>query len=196
MCLAYGLVFAAANVDSICDFHPRFYLCQQHGWPLTYMIRDSRVPGPFSIYYGSWPFDSPPLRLFRPVSLWLDVLCGVVLIALAATIPVYWLRARGRPVRFSLGSLSGSGGDSCLRHGANDLFDAGDRKVGHPRKRLRHLSAFPLVCLYRPRLLGAYRSALDRCPLCPRTATMARLPLDYVACRHCRWRSIVPVLNT
>ena len=78
---------------------------QEHGWPFVYMVREGRVPGGLTIYYGPWPLDDPPLLKFWPAMLVANVLCGVALAAVASTVPVYWLRVRGRPVHFSLLSL-------------------------------------------------------------------------------------------
>ncbi len=78
---------------------------QEHGWPFVYMVRASRGSGGFTIMYPMWPLGDPPLVSFRPTLLFLNVLCGVLLVVLAAIVPAYWLRVRQRPLQFSLRTL-------------------------------------------------------------------------------------------
>jgi hypothetical protein len=97
--LVYGCSFLVANIFP--------HGLQEHGWPLIYMVREWRVPGDFTILYGPWPIDDPPLIWFRPTCLLLNVLCGIVLTCLASVVSLYWLRVRRRPLQFSLRGLFG-----------------------------------------------------------------------------------------
>jgi hypothetical protein len=98
--LVYGCAFVAANIG------PQVR-GQAHGWPFIYMVRELRIPGGLTIYYGPWPISSPspPLVSFEPTWLFLNVLCGIVLTCLAPVLCLYWLRARPQPIQFSLRSL-------------------------------------------------------------------------------------------
>jgi hypothetical protein len=79
---------------------------QVHGWPFVYMVRETHVGGELhNILNGPWPLFSPPLVSFWPMWLLLDVLCGIVLMGLAAAIALYWLRVRRRPLQFGLRNL-------------------------------------------------------------------------------------------
>lgn len=95
----YGCALAAANVLPRVD--------QEHGWPLVYMTREWKVYGDLTVLYGPWPLDDPPLESFRPVLLAVDVVFGILLMLAAAFMAVYWLRARQRPLQFSLRALLG-----------------------------------------------------------------------------------------
>jgi hypothetical protein len=94
----YVCAIVAANVFPIRE--------QEHGWPVIYMVRQDRVPGPLlNILYGPWPFDNPPIVQFWPAMLFLNMLVGSLFTAISAAVPVYWLRARHGPIHFSLRSL-------------------------------------------------------------------------------------------
>jgi hypothetical protein len=75
---------------------------QWHGWPLTYMVREMRVPGGLSMFYGPWPLDDPPLEEFRAWALAFNVAVGVGLVLSAAASGAYILGIRNRPLQFSL----------------------------------------------------------------------------------------------
>jgi hypothetical protein len=81
------------------------WINQWHGWPLTYMVREWRVPGGLTILYGPWPLDNPPLVALRPAALAVNVIAGIGLIVSASVSGLYWLRWRERPLQFSLRSL-------------------------------------------------------------------------------------------
>lgn len=106
---AFGVAFSYFWVLLAANIFP-CYPCgysQEHGWPLVYMARGSRVPGGITILYGPWPIDNPPLVWFRPTMLLFDVVCGVALTVAAGAIPLYWLRTHPKPARFSLRVLFG-----------------------------------------------------------------------------------------
>jgi hypothetical protein len=102
--LIYGCVFAAANV-----FPYKFLqeVDQQHGWPFGYMLRETRVPGGFTVFYGMWPVYDPPLIWFRPTALLLDVCVATLLMCLTVPIAEYWLRMRPKYLRLTQRRLVG-----------------------------------------------------------------------------------------
>jgi hypothetical protein len=100
----YACVLLAANVFPY-GGDPGY----QHGLPFVYMVRESQVPGGLTIFYAPWPLDDPPLVEFRPTFLLLNVLCGSLLTAAAAVIPLYWLRVHRRPLHFGLRAAFGLG---------------------------------------------------------------------------------------
>ena len=63
------------------------------------------MPGGLTIMYRPWPLDNPPIVQLRPTLLYLNILIGSILTALATIVPVYWLRLQQRPFHFSLRSL-------------------------------------------------------------------------------------------
>jgi hypothetical protein len=93
--LAYGCVFAAANVLARPTWEWRL---RQYGWPLVYMERQK-----FARY--QWLAYPSSITSFKPGLLLVDVLCGILLSALAAAIVLYWLRRRHEPLQFSLRSI-------------------------------------------------------------------------------------------
>ena len=58
-----------------------------------------------TMMYRPWPLDNPPIVQLRPTLLYLNILIGSILTALATIVPVYWLRLQQRPFHFSLRSL-------------------------------------------------------------------------------------------
>jgi hypothetical protein len=107
--LLYGGLLIAANV------FPHF-VRHAHGWPFVYMARDHMDRfGGLSYYYAPWPIENPPLLWFAPELLVIDVLLGVALTVSVAFMAAYWLRARRRPLQFSLrGMLGLTTAISCL----------------------------------------------------------------------------------
>ncbi len=95
--LLYACGLVVANVFPSKD--------QKCGWPFVFMVRQSIMPGSLTIMYRPWPLDNTPIVQFRPTLLYLNVLIGSVLTALATIVPIYWLRLRERPFHFSLRSL-------------------------------------------------------------------------------------------
>lgn len=98
--LLYGCSLLTANVF---PFFPR--RVQEHGWPCVYMVRERKVAGPFTILYGPWPFDDPPIERFSPIALAFNVVVGIVLMSFAAAISIYWLTAQRTRLQFGLFTL-------------------------------------------------------------------------------------------
>jgi hypothetical protein len=99
--IAYAVIFAGGNIFMI----KMEVLSQQYGWPFTYMTRDSFNLSNKHLFYDSWPLDNPPIVQFDAFLLCLNIICGIILTFIAAMLPIYWLRTRGRPFSYSLGSL-------------------------------------------------------------------------------------------
>ena len=97
--MLYACVHVVANVFP--------YDGGEHGWPLVYMVRATRMPGALSVYYGPWPIFDPPLVSFHVILLAFNVLLGIGLALCAAVIAVYWLRITRTSPRFSLLALLG-----------------------------------------------------------------------------------------
>ena len=120
--LTYGCIFVAAN---ICPYRFLVSKDQQHGWPFAYMLREWRVPGPFTVLYGWWPLDKPPLIWFRPTALLLNVLVGVLLTCLTAFIAEYWVRRNPKFFHLSVRRLIGLIAVVACSIGLLELYIAG-----------------------------------------------------------------------
>lgn len=81
LAILYGLIVALAlvlvNVLPRTPFDTSGY---RHGWPLVYMTRESRIPGPFTVYAGPWPFFKSSLETFEPGYLSVDCVVALALI--------------------------------------------------------------------------------------------------------------------
>lgn len=104
----WGVVIAIAVLQLFVFFCANFFShgAQRHGWPFTYMTRESRVRGAeFSIFHGPWPFDNPPVISFHRWLLALDAcVCGATLVLISCCV-ICWLRRTSVRLRFRLRSL-------------------------------------------------------------------------------------------
>lgn len=102
-CAGWGCAALYACALVVANVFPR--LNHRHGWPLVYMVRETRVPGDLTVFYGPWPFDDPPLVTFSAGFLAINGFLGTLLAFVAAILVIYWLRVTRLSFRFSLRTL-------------------------------------------------------------------------------------------
>ena len=172
---------------------------QRHGWPFVYMVRQWRVPGPFTIMYGPWPFDDPPIVQFRPILLGLNCLIGVLLTVFAAIVPAYWFRVRQRPVQFSLQTLFvATTLVACLLALLKYCYP---EQIDHfniwSALEIALVSSFLLVYVVVPAcmaLTAAHWLVVRSAQFRPAGAVVGT-PLAHLACGLRGWRSLLPLFD-
>jgi hypothetical protein len=81
LAIAYGFLVALAMVAvNVFPQYP-FRSLYEHGRPLVYMTRETRMRGPLTVFYGFWPFGNPPVIDFHPLYLVIDILLALLFVA-------------------------------------------------------------------------------------------------------------------